>query len=135
MPPRFDPPPLDSAAEATTDVLIRGARLFDPRAGLDGIQDILLRDGDVAEIGDSLDAPDGAEVVDAGGLTAVPAFVDPHVHLRTPGREDEEAGGDVAALAVAAGATAADINNARRVCGFALEAISNAATGRCKLMR
>jgi dihydroorotase len=32
----------------------------------------------------------GAEVVDAAGLHAFPAFVDPHVHLRTPGREDEE---------------------------------------------
>ena len=29
-------------------------------------------------------------MVDAEGLHAFPAFVDPHVHLRTPGREDEE---------------------------------------------
>jgi len=29
-------------------------------------------------------------VVDAAGLVLAPAFVDPHVHLRTPGREDEE---------------------------------------------
>ena len=90
MPPRFDAPPLDSAATATTDVLIRGARLLDPRANLDGAQDILLRDGEVAELGDSLQAPEGTEVIDGDGLVAVPAFVDPHVHLRTPGREDEE---------------------------------------------
>ncbi len=90
MPPRFDAPPLDSAATATTDVLIRGARLLDPRAGLDGAQDILLRDGEVAEVGDSLPTPEGTEVIDGDGLVAVPAFVDPHVHLRTPGREDEE---------------------------------------------
>ena len=31
-----------------------------------------------------------SEVVHAEGLHAFPAFVDPHVHLRTPGREDEE---------------------------------------------
>jgi dihydroorotase len=90
MPPRFEAPPLDSAAKATTDVLIRGARLLDPRAALDGTQDILLRDGEVVELGDSLAAPEGAEVIDGDGLVAVPAFVDPHVHLRTPGREDEE---------------------------------------------
>ena len=90
MPPRFDAPPLDSAARETTDVFIRGARLVDPRPGLDGVQDILLRDGEVAEIGDSLPTPDGAEVIEGGDLVAVPAFVDPHVHLRTPGREDEE---------------------------------------------
>ena len=32
----------------------------------------------------------GVEQVDAEGLTVFPGFVDPHVHLRTPGREDEE---------------------------------------------
>jgi dihydroorotase len=90
MAPRFDAPPLDSAATPAGDILIRGARLLDPRAGLDGVGDILLRDGEVAEVGESLDAPQGAEAIDADGLVAVPAFVDPHVHLRTPGREDEE---------------------------------------------
>jgi dihydroorotase len=50
-------------------------------------------------------------VVDAEGLLLAPAFVDPHVHLRTPGREDEEdlasgtraaaAGGYCALLAMA----------------------------------
>jgi dihydroorotase len=102
MPPGFDPPPLDAAAAPTPEILIRGARVLDPRAGLDGIQDILLRDGDVAEVGDSLAPPEGAEQVDGAGLVAVPAFVDPHVHLRTPGREDEE-GIDSGTRAAAAG--------------------------------
>ena len=34
--------------------------------------------------------PTGREVVDGEGLHVFPGFVDPHVHLRTPGREDEE---------------------------------------------
>ena len=74
------------------DVLIRGAHLLDPRAGLDGPGDLRIRDGEVAELGapGSLEAPEGTEVVDGEGLHALPAFVDPHVHLRTPGREDEE---------------------------------------------
>ena len=67
-------------------MLVRGAHLFDPRAGLDSVSDLLIRDGGVAELGDSLEAPDGAELVEAEGLHAFPAFVDPHVHLRTPGR-------------------------------------------------
>ncbi len=71
-------------------MLLRGARLLDPRAGLDGRADLLIRDGVVAELGDSLTAPEGAETIDADGLHAFPGFVDPHVHLRTPGREDEE---------------------------------------------
>ena len=81
---------LDRAGGPAGTVLVRGARLLDPRAGIDSIADLLIRDGRVAEIGDSLDAPEGAEQVGADGLHAFPAFVDPHVHLRTPGREDEE---------------------------------------------
>ena len=82
--------PLDCAASPPATVLVRGARLLDPRAGLDGQADLLIRGGEVAEIGSALPAPDGAEIVDGEGLDAFPAFVDPHVHLRTPGREDEE---------------------------------------------
>ncbi len=87
-------PALDRSARAAVqgDLLIRGAHLLDPRAGLDGAGDLLVRDGEIAAIGEpgSLEAPDGAETIDARGLHALPAFVDPHVHLRTPGREDEE---------------------------------------------
>ncbi|MDN4175657.1 dihydroorotase [Nocardioides sp. SOB77] len=51
--------------------------------------DLLLRDGVVAEVGSGLDA-EGAEVVDATGLVALPGLVDLHTHLREPGREDAE---------------------------------------------
>jgi dihydroorotase len=81
---------LDCAGAPPATVLVRGARLLDPRAGLNGVSDVLVRDGRIAEIGATLQAPEGAEVVEAEGLHAFPAFVDPHVHLRTPGREDEE---------------------------------------------
>jgi dihydroorotase len=81
---------LDRAGVPAASVLIRGARLLDPRADLDGAADLLIRDGVVAEVGEGLEAPAGAELVDGQGLHAFPAFVDPHVHLRTPGREDEE---------------------------------------------
>ncbi len=83
---------LDHAGGRPSAVLVRGAHLLDPRTGLDGPGDLLLRDGTIAEIGEpgALSVPDGAEVVDAERLHAFPGFVDPHVHLRTPGREDEE---------------------------------------------
>ena len=81
---------LDRAPSRPATLLLRGARLLDPRAGIDRVADLLVRGGEVAEIGERLRAPDDSEVVEAEGLHAVPAFVDPHVHLRTPGREDEE---------------------------------------------
>jgi dihydroorotase len=68
-------------------LLIRGARVVDPAAGRDEITDVLVADGVVA-------APDGASagaaVLVADGLVLAPGLVDPHTHLREPGREDKE---------------------------------------------
>jgi dihydroorotase len=88
-------PPQDALVRAPAqpaDLLVRAARVVDPREGLDAERDVLVRDGRIAELGaaGTLPAPDGAEVVEAAGRTLVPAFVDPHVHLRTPGQEHKE---------------------------------------------
>jgi dihydroorotase len=83
------------------ELLLKGGRAVDPGIGLDQIQDVLVRKGRVAELGDSLEAPAGVREVDARGLLVLPGFVDLHVHLRTPGREDEE---DVASGTAAAAA-------------------------------
>jgi dihydroorotase len=52
--------------------------------------DVLLAGGTIAEIGTRVETPAGALVIDAGGLVALPGFVDLHTHLREPGREDAE---------------------------------------------
>jgi dihydroorotase len=70
-------------------VLLRGGRLVDPAGRQDGQQDVLVRDGVVAEVGERVEA-DGAAMVDCGGLVVCPGFADLHVHLREPGREDAE---------------------------------------------
>ena len=79
------------AGEAPGELVVSGARVFDPVAGIDEERDVVVRGGEIAELaaGGSADLPD-AEVIDGAGLHLMPAFFDPHVHLRTPGREDEE---------------------------------------------
>lgn len=52
--------------------------------------DVLVRDGVIAEIGTSVDAPEGATVLNFDGDVLLPGLVDMHVHLREPGREDTE---------------------------------------------
>jgi dihydroorotase len=81
---------LERSPVPTTTILVRGAHLLDPRADIDQVADLLIREGSVAELGQDLEAPEDAELVDGSKLHAFPAFVDPHVHLRAPGREDEE---------------------------------------------
>ena len=93
---------LDWRGEGEGDLLIRNAHLFDARAEIDRLGDLLIRDGRIAEItaAGEAEAPAGAEQIDASGLHAFPAFFDPHVHLRTPGqeyREDIETGTRAAA--------------------------------------
>jgi dihydroorotase len=74
------------------ELLIRGAHVLDPRTDLDEPHDILIRDGEIAELGSpgSLPAPPSGDVLEAAGRHAFPGFVDPHVHLRTPGQEYKE---------------------------------------------
>src|SRR5207248_10345824 len=71
------------------DLVIRGARVVDPTEGIDATLDVRTDAGLVTEIGTKVDG-NAHRVVDGAGLVLAPAFVDPHVHLRTPGREDEE---------------------------------------------
>jgi dihydroorotase len=104
--------PLVVRDSAPADLLIRGAHVLDPRAGIDAPHDVLVRGGEIAELGapGSLEAPAGAEVLDGEGRHLFPGFVDPHVHFRTPGQEHKEdldsgtrsaaAGGFVAVIAM-----------------------------------
>ena len=82
------------------NLVLRGARVLDPAEGIDASLDVRIDDGVIAAVAPEVDAGDH-RVVDASGLVLAPAFVDPHVHLRTPGREDEEtiASGTAAAAA------------------------------------
>ena len=72
-------------------LVLRGARVIDPRAGIKGAHDVVIREGEVVELSAPGSAePDQLEAVDAEGLLALPAFFDPHVHLRSPGHEHKE---------------------------------------------
>ncbi|HEY6583205.1 MAG TPA: dihydroorotase [Gaiellaceae bacterium] len=82
------------------NLIVRGARVLDGSAGVDAVLDVRVDDGMIAELGARLD-PNAHRVIEGDGLVLAPAFVDPHVHLRSPGREDEEtiASGTAAAAA------------------------------------
>src|SRR6476620_1884814 len=91
---------LFGAEKTKENIVVRGARVVDPIAGIDALLDVRVDDGVIAALGTELDT-NSHRVIEAEGLVLAPAFVDPHVHLRTPGREDEEtiASGTAAAAA------------------------------------
>src|ERR671932_2384277 len=84
------------------NVVVRGAHVVDPVEGVDATLDVRVDGGVVAALGTDLDT-NAHRVLDAAGLVLAPAFVDPHVHLRTPGREDEETIATGTAAAAAGG--------------------------------
>ncbi|TGD90360.1 dihydroorotase [Mycolicibacterium sp. CH28] len=78
-------------------ILIRGVRLY----GEGDQVDVLVADGQIAEIGPKLTVADDVDVIEAAGQVLLPGFVDLHTHLREPGREyaeDIETGSAAAAL-------------------------------------
>jgi dihydroorotase len=86
-------------------VVIRGGRVIDPASGVDGIRTVVLRDGKVSAVGERVEAPADALVVDARGKWVTPGFVDLHVHLREPGQEYKENVATGTRAAVAGGFT------------------------------
>jgi len=91
-----------------TALAILGGHLIDPAAGIDAPKDLLLKDGRVAEIAapGKLKATNGAEVLNAAGLTVAPGLIDIHVHLREPGQGYKETIATGTAAAAAGGFTA-----------------------------
>ena len=74
-------------------ILIEGGRVIDPSNRVDAVLDVLIEDGRIAAVGPPRSARDAAppdRVLDARGKVVCPGFVDLHVHLREPGREDKE---------------------------------------------
>src|ERR1700686_4323308 len=65
-----------------TTNLIRGGTVVTERGRQRA--DVLTRDGSIAAIGDAIEAPVVAEVIDAGGCYVMPGGIDPHTHMQLP---------------------------------------------------
>ena len=70
--------------------LIKGAHVVDPQLSLDEVLDVLVEGKTITQVGASIEAGDGVEVIDGAGKYLVPGLVDMHVHFRDPGFEYKE---------------------------------------------
>jgi dihydroorotase len=84
--------PLVQGPTVPANLLLSQAHVLDPRAGIDALHDVRVRGGEIAELAapGTLDPAADEETIQAKGRTLLPAFFDPHVHLRTPGQEHKE---------------------------------------------
>ena len=73
---RLSPPPAGLAP-----LLLRGGHLIDPASGIDGLADVGIVEGHIAEVGGSLQPPPGAVVVDCTGKYVCPGLIDLHGHF------------------------------------------------------
>jgi dihydroorotase len=86
-------------------ILLRGGRVIDPQNHRDEVLDILIEDGRIAGIEAKIEDAK-VEIIDLKGKHVFPGLVDMHVHLREPGREDEETVASGSRAAAAGGFTA-----------------------------
>lgn len=86
-----------------TKTLIQGGRVIDPSQRLDRVTNLLIENGRIAALDASLNGQD--QVIDARGLIVAPGLIDMHVHLREPGREEDETIATGAKAALAGGFT------------------------------
>lgn len=63
------------------DLLIEGGHVIDPKNGVDGVMDVGIADGMIAEVSANIPAARAEQVVDASGLYVTPGLIDLHVHV------------------------------------------------------
>ncbi len=87
-----------------SDLVLRHGWVIDPANGIDGVTDVLIRDGTIVAVGEVGETP-GVPDYDATGLVVCPGLIDVHVHLRVPGFEQKETLATGTAAAAAGGFT------------------------------
>ncbi|MDD5546208.1 MAG: dihydroorotase [Candidatus Omnitrophica bacterium] len=71
------------------DIILKGGYVVDPANDLNSEADVLIKGDKIAQVGKNIKS-NGAKSIDCKGKLVFPGLIDMHVHLRQPGREDEE---------------------------------------------
>ncbi|MBI3450751.1 MAG: dihydroorotase [Acidobacteria bacterium] len=108
-------------------ILLKNGRVIDPGRGVDETLDVLIEDGKISAVAVNIPKSAAESTYDLAGLIVAPGFIDIHVHLREPGREDKEtieSGGRAAAAggftSVACMANTSPVNDNQSVTDFIL---------------
>src|SRR4051812_47349745 len=83
---------------------ITNGRVIDPSQGIDAVTDLWIRGEQIVGLGPQPHLQ-AARTLDATGKIVCPGLIDMHVHLREPGREEDETISTGTAAAIAGGVT------------------------------
>lgn len=89
----------------STNKLYTNARLLDPASGLDKTGMLLTQDGKISAIGETLDGPSDAEVIECGGHCLCPGLIDMRVFVGIPGADYKDTILNTGEAAAAGGVT------------------------------
>src|SRR5258705_6675742 len=63
------------------DLLLRGGRVIDPAAGIDGLKDVAIRNGKIAAVQSDILPTSAREIVDVTDKIVLPGLIDTHAHV------------------------------------------------------
>src|SRR4026207_1883143 len=63
------------------NIVIKGGHVIDPRNNINGVMDIAINDGKIAQVGKNIDVMQAGQVVDAKGMYVIPGLIDIHGHV------------------------------------------------------
>jgi len=72
---------LAAAAQPRYDLLLRGGHVVDAKNRIDGLRDVAIRDGQIAQVAAHIDPAEARKVVNVSGLYVTPGLIDMHVHV------------------------------------------------------
>jgi imidazolonepropionase-like amidohydrolase len=75
--------------DAPAVILIENATILTVSHGTIEHGSVLVKDGKIAEVGQSIKAPQGAQVIDAAGQYVMPGIIDCHSHIAVDGNVNE----------------------------------------------
>lgn len=61
------------------DLVLKSGRVIDPASDLDGVQDVGIKDGKIAAVGDL--TANGSDTIDVTGQLVIPGMIDTHAHI------------------------------------------------------
>jgi dihydroorotase len=68
-------------AAPTYDILLQGGHVICPASGIDGVMDVAVAGGKIAQVGPSIIPSSAKQVIDARGKLVLPGMIDTHAHI------------------------------------------------------